>query len=108
MSATIKEILANKDDILVISIVSMWEITIKTMLGKLDAFKDVDEMVEIIEREKFEFLNINPNHIKVLETLPLIHRDPFDRMLIAQATAEQMNIISYDDNFLYYQIPIVR
>lgn len=85
---------------LVISVVSYWEITIKKTLGKL---KIPDNWPDVIEPSGFSWLNLEPRHIKQLGKLPLIHHDPFDRLLIAQARAEQMTMLTSDEKILQYQ-----
>jgi PIN domain nuclease of toxin-antitoxin system len=90
-----------------ISPASYWEIAIKVSLGKyrLNASYELF-MHRGIEGNGFEILPIEPRHTVVLTTLPFHHRDPFDRLLIAQAIAEQIPIISNDPAFDAY--PITR
>lgn len=84
---------------LAISVVSYWEITIKQALGKLEISNTWTDSVE--ETGMF-WLNLEPKHIRQLEKLPLIHHDPFDRLLISQARAEQMTLLTCDDKVRQY------
>lgn len=92
------EIAAGENEILV-SIASLWEITIKRRLGKL-AF--ADDFETVLREERFGLLGISFQHLRRLEALPLLHRDAFDRMLIAQALAESLPIVTGDKAFAAY------
>ena len=87
-----------------VSIVSAWELAIKTSLGKLTFEGGVENFFILIEENGFELLPIKEEHIKLVETLPFIHRDPFDRMLIASAISEGMNLITADLNIHKYNV----
>lgn len=84
-----------------ISVVSYWEITIKSSLGKLEI---VPNWIDYIDETGFYWLNLEPKHISFLENLPMIHNDPFDRLLISQAKAEQMKLLTTDKKILQYDI----
>ena len=81
-----------------------WEISIKRRLGKL---KTPDNLQDILDEAGFQILPISLVHIDATEKLPLIHKDPFDRMLIAQAQIEGMFLASKDGTIAEYQIPIL-
>jgi PIN domain nuclease of toxin-antitoxin system len=84
------------NDILV-SPATYWEMAIKVGLGKLDLHASYDDFMHRgIVGNDFEILPIEPRHTSVLTTLPLHHRDPFDRLLVAQALVEAISIISSD------------
>lgn len=87
-----------------VSAVSAWEISIKKALGKLDAPDDLDILVE---EEGFEELSISFFHGEKAGELPPIHRDPFDRMLVAQAQAEGLDIVTRDENIPRYGIKTI-
>ena len=74
-----------------------WEIAIKLRLGKIDLHASYDEFIQrgIVEND-FTILPIEPKHTSVLTAMPLHHRDPFDRLLVAQATVEKMAVVSAD------------
>lgn len=77
-----------------VSSVSIWEISIKSGLGKLDV--DVDELLGWLVSLKIVSLPVTWSHARALRELPLHHRDPFDRMLIAQAITEPLHLLTAD------------
>lgn len=80
-----------------ISIATAWEIAIKVSIGKFDLRQPVDVFIdEQLERTEIELLNISVAHIAEVSRLPLHHRDPFDRLLIAQAKVEGLCLVSVD------------
>jgi PIN domain nuclease of toxin-antitoxin system len=78
-----------------ISAASIWEISIKTSIGKLHA--DPDELLAGVEPAGFSMLPITGEHAARAAKLPLIHKDPFDRMLVAQAFVEPMILLTNDE-----------
>ena len=92
------------DTRVIASTVSVWEIAIKRSIGKLEAPGDV---IERIEEASAELLTITPRHAHATGKLPFHHRDPFDRLLIAQAKLEGCAIISGDGAFAAYDVPLV-
>lgn len=90
-----------------LSIASLWEITIKLQLGKLELNFEFNELAEYLKRNHIEILTINFDHLMVLSVLPLNHRDPFDRIIISQAIAEKFTIISQDSVFKSYQAKLL-
>jgi PIN domain nuclease of toxin-antitoxin system len=93
----------NNDNLL--SIASVWEIAIKSSLGKLDVGLSIEALVEQqIIGNAIDLLAITTNHLAVVATLPLHHRDPFDRLLIAQAMVENLPIIGIDKVFDEYAV----
>jgi PIN domain nuclease of toxin-antitoxin system len=87
-----------------VSAATTWEISIKMALGKLQAPEDMDS---IVEDEGFSKLPISLYHGQLAGHLPAIHRDPFDRMLIAQAQAEGLILITADENIGQYKLRIL-
>lgn len=87
---------------LAVSVASLWEITIKVSLGKLEP---VPTLLPTIQRLGLRRLGIEDAHLDVLATLPRIHNDPFDRMIIAQALAERLTVVTSDDAFAQYDVP---
>lgn len=88
-----------------ISAAVIWEVRIKQALGKLripPSFRDV------LERQHFEMLPITVDHAHAIGDLPSYHRDPFDRMLIAQAKVEGFTLVTHDPSFEKYGIPILK
>ena len=92
------QIAAGENDILV-SIASLWEITIKRRLGKLAFAEDFET---VLREERFALLGISFQHLRRLDALPLLHRDPFDRLLIAQALTENVPLLTGDSIFAAY------
>lgn len=89
-----------------VSAASVWEMAIKRSLGKL-AFDSPLDLAAEIERDGFAELPISMAHAEAILTLPLVHRDPFDRMLIAQAQTEGLAIVTADDALAAYDVPII-
>ena len=85
------------------SIASLWEIAIKSALGKLEAPDDLPALVEALG---FELLPVTAEHAWAVRELPHHHRDPFDRLLIAQAQVERLPILSADPAFAAYDIEV--
>jgi PIN domain nuclease of toxin-antitoxin system len=103
-----KEAIENEGNNLYLSIGSLWEVTIKMGLGKLQLDVPLDRIMEsYIIPSGIEILPIDLNHLLVLRDLPLHHRDPFDRLLISQARAEELTLISGDGLFGDYLVPIL-
>jgi len=104
LSSKVLKILLNEDNELYLSHVSLWEIQIKHQLGKLQLETDLKALIEAQQQTNaLELLEIKPEHIYALASLPSHHRDPFDRMLISQAMAEQMPLITIDKKIALYQ-----
>jgi len=89
------------------SIVSAWELAIKISLGKMHFDGGIAELLSIVEDNGFVLLPVKAEYVKLVEVLPYIHRDPFDRMLVASAMSENIPIISADINMQQYSIPII-
>lgn len=87
-----------------VSIASLWEIAIKSALGKLQAPDDLPQRVEELG---FELLGVTVEHAWAVRHLPHHHRDPFDRLLIAQAQIEQLPIVSVDPAFAAYDVTVI-
>lgn len=87
-----------------VSTASLWEIAIKSGLGKLEAPKDLPERVRELG---FEPLPIATEHAWRVRELPLHHRDPFDRLLIAQAQADGLPIVTADPAFADYDVKVI-
>jgi PIN domain nuclease of toxin-antitoxin system len=92
---------------LVLSVVSVWEMEIKIQLGKLHFVEPLADMIaEQQQTNNLEILPVTLAHVLAIETLPLIHKDPFDRLLIAQAQVEAMPFISRDSQLAAYPIVV--
>ncbi|MCL1787682.1 MAG: type II toxin-antitoxin system VapC family toxin [Defluviitaleaceae bacterium] len=100
----VRAMLLNEADTLHISIVSAWEIAIKVSIGKLAIEGGVKAFLTKVEEMPITLLPIAQRHLEIVEALPFIHRDPFDRMLIAQAMVEEMPIMTADANVQQYDV----
>ncbi|MBQ5356049.1 MAG: type II toxin-antitoxin system VapC family toxin [Clostridia bacterium] len=87
-----------------VSIASFWEMAIKSSLGKLKLPVSVSELMELCVSGGFEILQIRPAHLQTLEELPWIHRDPFDRLIVAQARAEGLELATEDSYVRRYDV----
>jgi PIN domain nuclease of toxin-antitoxin system len=97
LSKAARQLIEQKENISLVSAVSAWEIATKVRLGRLPAAADlVQNFVADLGRERIEILPVDAEHGIRAGLLPGPHRDPFDRMLIAQALAEDVPIISND------------
>lgn len=107
LPAKIRDIMENENNILLLSIASLWEITIKVSIGKLKMQKSIDDVIKNASKDGFVILPIKSEHLLNLSKLKYIHRDPFDRMIISQGISENVPIISSDDIFKEYPIQII-
>lgn len=96
--------IASPTHLVVVSAASVWEVAIKRRVGKL---RFEDDPVAAVERGGFEPLSISPAHAAAAGDLPMHHRDPFDRMLVAQARAEGLTIVTGDPSFGPYDVPLL-
>ena len=87
-----------------VSVVTLWEIAIKRGIGKLRFLEDFEA---VMTEEAFDLLPISYAHLRTLETVPMHHRDPFDRLLIAQALAEGIPIATGDRVFAAYGVQVI-
>ncbi|MDR3712969.1 MAG: type II toxin-antitoxin system VapC family toxin [Puia sp.] len=85
-----------------ISIASIWEIALKSSLKKLELKSDFDNIIDFLAENDIEILPINFAHLQRVITLEFHHRDPFDRIIIAQGLVENLTIITKDENFPSY------
>jgi PIN domain nuclease of toxin-antitoxin system len=100
--------IANPDNDLLLSLTSIWEMQIKIQLGKLELSDSLPDILKTQQVENnIQILTINLNHIWSLENLPNHHRDPFDRLLIAQAQTEGMTLVSADGVFEMYDVDLL-
>jgi PIN domain nuclease of toxin-antitoxin system len=91
-----------------VSAVSVWEIAIKTALGRLEmAQADVLKLPRLIETAGFDELPIEGHHAAAVAALPMHHRDPFDRLLVAQARLEKLSIVTTDAAIRAYDVPVL-
>ncbi len=90
---------------LVLSVVTTWEITLKSLAGRLRLPEPPAPYFDgLIRDARFEVLPVEQRHVAALPELPAIHRDPFDRMLVAQAMVEDLDLVSGDERIRRYPI----
>jgi PIN domain nuclease of toxin-antitoxin system len=105
LSAVTYNLLIDPTTTAFISLASIWEMQIKLTLGKLGFETTLSALVEDeINRNRFELMPIELSHIYAVGSLPLHHRDPFDRLLIAQSQTENLAILSIDEVFDAYGV----
>ena len=92
----------HSDNRIYVSAVSVWEIGIKVASGKLQV---ADNPVTFVQNSGFAELPVTIRHAEIAAALPLLHRDPFDRMLIAQAQAEGLTLVTDDSQIARYEVP---
>ena len=101
-------LLQNPNHELLLSIVSLWEMQIKIQLGKLTLRDDLELMLKTQqEQNNVTLVFITFLHILELKNLPLHHKDPFDRLLLAQSKVENATLISRDSVFQNYDCPVI-
>ena len=107
LSQTAEALITDPSNQLHLSVVSLWEIAIKTKLGKLILRVPISTMVGENERTNgLEVLPVSPSHVYELEQLPLVHNDPFDRMLVSVANCEQATLVSADAVLQQYPVSL--
>jgi PIN domain nuclease of toxin-antitoxin system len=104
LSGKAKEAIENPDNEKFVSIASVWELAIKTSLGKFKFEKGFRKFLELIENNGFAILHISFDHALTLSSLEFIHRDPFDRLIISQAITNMLTILTRDEYIAKYKI----
>jgi PIN domain nuclease of toxin-antitoxin system len=100
LNAECRDIIRNLDCRILVSSISAWEIATKYRIGKLPEAKQIVEgYSQILRQAKFIELPITSAHALRAGSLPILHRDPFDRMIMAQAEIESVPVITYDEAF---------
>ena len=105
LSTEAQEIILDRDNIICVSLVSLWEISIKKNIGRLDI---PEEFFEVVRTGGFEILTLTMDQIEQYQTLPLHHRDPFDRMLVVQALQQKLILITRDSKISKYDLEILK
>ena len=107
LSSTSKNLIKDTSNNCYVSIASIWEVTIKYNIGKLELENSLADLFEFVKRNQISIIPIELKHLLVLSILPLIHRDAFDRIIIAQGMTEKLTVISKDSFFKDYDLPII-
>ena len=107
LSYRAKSIIEDERNSVFATMANLWEIAIKVSIKKLDLTLTTDEIFQKLHKMDIPVFGILPNHIRMLQTLPHHHRDPFDRMIIAQAFEEKCTVITRDALFDAYDVSIL-
>ncbi|MEX2445128.1 MAG: type II toxin-antitoxin system VapC family toxin [Alkalispirochaeta sp.] len=101
LSKTIRDHLGNTKNVVFVSAATVWEVAIKSSIGKLE----IDgSWIEALEADGFQKLPITWSHAETVRGLPMVHRDPFDRMLIAQAMEDRLTLVTADETIPTYPV----
>ena len=104
ISSKVKDIIRDTDNKIFISSVSLWEIAIKVNLNKLDLKIELHELLMIIKNSEIVVIQIEDAFLEKLSSLPYIHKDPFDRLIVSSAIIEDLIIITSDENIRKYGV----
>jgi PIN domain nuclease of toxin-antitoxin system len=100
------ELCQNPENTLILSVASIWEMQIKIQLGKLRLDVPLAELIREQQENGIEVLPVESSHVFAVETLPNLHKDPFDRLLVAQAIAEEAILVSADPLVAQYPVRV--
>lgn len=106
LKTSIKEILKSRDNIIYASVVTAWELSIKLTKNSTVRLKTTIE--DCFQKAGFEILDVKFSHVLHLQKLEQHHKDPFDRMLIAQAVSEDATLITGDAKIWKYDVEVLR
>jgi PIN domain nuclease of toxin-antitoxin system len=107
LKAETRQVLADDDNTVFVSMVSLWEIVVKCRIGKLQA--DIGAITaRLAPASKIQLLGITPQHLMALDSLPFHqqHRDPFDHLIIAQSISEGMTLVTHDQHARLYPVRV--
>jgi len=108
LSVRARELIESDPNSRYLSVASLWEMAIKVSIGKLDVPLPLTKLVrQHVTGNAIDVLPIEPGHLDEQRKLPFHHRDPFDRLIIAQAISEEMTVVGRDDAFQEYPVPLV-
>jgi PIN domain nuclease of toxin-antitoxin system len=102
LSPMLCELITNGENY--VSVVSLWEVAIKMNIKKYDFHGGFSAFRELVNKNGFIILPIKDEHMEKLFELPLLHRDPFDRLIVATAAVEGLQIITADENIQKYDV----
>jgi PIN domain nuclease of toxin-antitoxin system len=107
LSARAAQLVADPNNRVLLSVASVWELAIKTQLGKL-ALRDAVQTVadDQVARNAIELLPVRAEHVYAVGALPPAHKDPFDRLLAAQAIVEGASLVTADAVFAQYPVAV--
>lgn len=99
----VKNLIEDEESVFVSS-ASFWEMTIKSSLGKMELPASISKMMDACKEMNINILDIKKDHLEHLQKLPWIHKDPFDRLIIAQALTADMTLVTVDRNIVKYDV----
>jgi PIN domain nuclease of toxin-antitoxin system len=108
LSPNAARVILDTGNTICVSVASAWEVAIKCSIEKLRLDGGVSEFYRMIYNNGFTLLPIEKQHLEYLQSLPFLHRDPFDRLLTATAAVEGLTLITFDENIAEYGVPVVR
>ncbi len=105
LSGTARSAIEDENNNRYLSAASLWEIAIKVSIGKIELSEPFETLIpEQLSENGIELLDISVEHTALITSMPFHHRDPFDRLIAAQAKVEQMTMVSVDDIFHLYEV----
>ena len=106
LSGPVLQVLHDPTNLVFLSVASVWEIIIKQQLGKLALHTTLATIIAQQQVNGLQILDVTLDHVFSVQSLPPIHKDPFDRLLIAQAIAESATLLTVDPIFAQYQVTV--
>lgn len=100
-----RALIADADNDVLVSILSLWEITIKWRVGKLE--RSGGHFGDLLDDQRIDLLPVTVEHVRALDALAFHHGDPFDHLILAQAEAERLTIVTSDRQMALYGIPCI-
>lgn len=107
LSRSSRELIIKAETEVLVSMASLWEIAIKTSIGKLKLTRSLTDVFQQLSSQSIDILTIAPGHVLQVAMLPLHHRDPFDRMIVAQAKVEFLPIMTTDNELAAYGVKLI-
>lgn len=108
LSRRVFDLISDRSNGVWLSMASVWEVQIKHQLARLELSAPLEEIIRIQQRENgINLLPIDLSHVLGVSDLPHHHKDPFDRLLVAQAMAENLVVLSHDPQIARYPVPVV-
>lgn len=104
LTSDARHVIADGRHMVFVSVATIWELGIKQASGKLTLPEDVRHLVKM---NRFDMLSISADHAHLAPHLPPHHRDPFDRILVAQATIEGLTLVTRDKDIPKYDVPVL-
>ena len=105
LSKKVKALIEDENNEIYVSAVSLWEIAIKSSMGKLQLKRGYDETLSVVYNSReWKILEIKPKHLSMVHKLPFHHSDPFDRLIFAQSVAEGIELLHTDPVFDSYRM----